>query len=318
MSQIIIDGPPANESLIAPILAAREALSSQKTKQLSANHFGWCPYDDIVLMGPMGLEKHVAYDHNGEFATVLKRSQLLVFQNVDIRKLSDRDNNIPNGPPPQMIDVVKYAATCAGEIQDGYGEWGFMLLMSLVGMEPSEAFGIFKVIQPAAFKLSTLEDELIYEAPKRIEAAREANPNFRDADAELTRREMLLGARRAIIKAENLVGELNKDMAAFVGTKQGKSMAFPGDLHALDQLDLQPPARIQPRADADLGDIRELLVRMAQRDLGTATEGALPLNAQEAQLGQALAAIARMEKRQKAQDMELAALRKVAKTAKAN
>lgn len=317
----IIDGPPGtNDELIAPVLAAKEALSSLRTRQLSAMHYGWCPYDDIQLMGPTGLEKRVGYNERGEFATVLKRGQLLIFQNVDIRQLSATDNNIPNGPPPQLVDVVKYAATCAGEIQDAYGDWGFMLLMELVGMEPMEAFEIFKTIQPAVYKLATLEDELIYDAPQRIleafgDGGRGGKRTIEFAGiAERTRAEMLIGARRAITKAENLIGELNKDMAAFVGTKQGKSMAFPGDLHALDQLDMQAPARITPRSDAGLDDIKSLLMRMAERDLQRGERDAPQLSAQDeaqgAQLLTALAALEKMEARQAQMEKEMKLLKR--------
>lgn len=335
--QLVIDGPPnrSNEELVAPELTAKEALSSKKIAQLSATHYGWCAYDNIDLMGPTGLERRVIYDANGDFGTMLRRGQLVVFQNVDIRMLDERDNNIPNGRPPQLVDVVKYAATCAGEIQDAYSDWGAVIFMQLIGMTPSAAFDIFKTIQPKPFKLAYLEDELIYEAPKRI--LKDIKSEARQIIAETTRKEMLIGARLSIMKAELKVDLLQTDIAAFPGTKVGKSRGDRGDLHAFDQLELEPPAPISRQGAArggDLNDIRELLARMAERDLARGTTSAkedLQLSealdtAQMAQLKQALEASATMQKKQEAMERkqkelenELRELRKQAnKAAKAN
>lgn len=311
MPSIIHDVPQNSNSnvLIAPILAQEQSRNEKRIAQLSATHYGWCPYDDIELMGPLGLERRVAYDEHGNFVTRLLRSQLHVYTNVEIRQLSEKDNNIPNGPPPAIEEIVKYAGTCIGEIEDGYGEWGYMRFAPLTGLPVDQAFRVVQVIQPVLYDLATLPRELAEEAPKRIAAATAADEKFPAEIAEEVRRIMQVGARRGVIYAQTIVEELRKDIAAFVGTKQGRSSASPGDKHAFEQLREPIPSTVGVQAKSD-DEVRSLLVRLAEKELA----GEQP-NAQEAQLAQALEAMKRQEERQAALEEEVRQLREQQKEA---
>lgn len=305
MPSIIHDMPTGENSnvLIAPVLAQEQSKNAKRIQQLSAMHYGWCPYDDIELMGPLGLERHIAYDEKGDFVTRLLRSQLHVYANVEISQISQRDNNIPNGPPPAMEEVVKYAGTCVSEIEDAYGAWGYVMLSPLTGLPVDKAFRIVQVVQPVAYDLVTLIRELREEAPHRIADALAADKEFPAADAEEVRKLMTVGAYRAGVHASSIVEELRKDVAAFVGTKQGRSSASPGDKHAFAQLQEPLPSTVAVQAKSD-DEMRQLLIRLAEKDLAGETP-----NAQETQLAQALEAIKRQEARQAEMEEELKQLR---------
>lgn len=302
--QIIDSQPPNPNVLIPPELAQKETLSAKKIALLSATHYGWVPYDYIELMGPMGLERRVAYKANGEFATRLLRSQLLVFTNVEIRELSQKDNNIPNGPKPVLEDVQKYAGTCASELEDAYGEWGFMMLSPLTGLTVPDAFRIFAVVQPLAFDLADLEDELGEKAITRIAEALAADETFPDATAEEARRIMVIGARRAVTYASNVVEALKTEMADRQGGGHGRSYASPGDAHAFRQLHQPVPSRLALAKPPQDEDIRALIKALAEKQL----RGEEP-NAQEAQFAMALELMKKSEERQNKLEEELQQMR---------
>ncbi len=233
-----------------PPLSYAEAckrLSPRRLKELAQTHYGWCPFDDIRLMGPGGLEKRVVRDTNGTFATVLPRGELIVFQNVKFFAFSEGDDDYFETKPRTMTEHLKYAATCAGEIQDAYGDWGFVLLKSLTGMEPSDAAAMFHTIQPTTFPLSTLKDELIYEAPQRMRVSNFASNPLSKTIAEDTLFEMLGGARRAFARAEKLIIEFDD----LVGQQRispfatGQGERWHGFAHAFEQLGLDLPAVLQ-------------------------------------------------------------------------
>lgn len=301
----IQDTLPTNTNvLIPPALAQKETLSAKKIAQLSATHYGWVPYDDIELMGPLGLERRVVLQANGDFATRLSRSQLLIFQNVAIRQLHENDNNIPNGPKPFFEEVPKYAGTCASEIEDAYGEWGFMTLWPLIGMTPQEAFRIFSVVQPLAFDLADLEVELGDKAITRIADALAKDETFPDATAEELRRIMVIGARRGVIYASNIVDTLRTEMADRQGGGHGRSYASPGDAHAFRQLHQPVPSRLALANPPGDNDIRALLKALAEKQL----RGEEP-NAQEAQFALALELMKKSEERQNRLEEELRGMR---------
>jgi hypothetical protein len=298
--QQLIDGPPSTRPpLINPILPDDLTTAAKKIAHLSQTHYGWCPYDDIELMGPMGLERRVAYDAKGNFVTRLLRSQLHVYTNVEIKQLSEKDNNIPNGPKPLMEDVEKYAGTCCSEIEDAYGEWGYMRLAPLTGMPLSDTFAIFSVIQPFAFDLVELADELTHEAPKRIAAAAERDRTFNVAAAEETQELMIIGANRAIVLANRNINDLRKDMVAFVATKQGRSYPSPGDEHLFRQLRQPLPTRAESKANDD-DTLKAILLKLIERDNA---------QAQDPVLTAALETIRRQDERQQAIEQELRELR---------
>ncbi len=292
------------DPLIPPVGVVKETLSQKKIAQLSAPHYGWCPYNDIELMGPLGLERHVAYNEKGEFATRLLRGQLLPFINVEIRQLSQKDNNIPNGPKPVLEDIVKYAGTCASELEDSYGDWGFMILTPLTGLSVEEAFSIFSVVQPAVYDLAALEDQLTIEAPQRIAEASAADPTFRDSDAEILRRMMVIGAQRAATHAGYVVETLRQDMADRQGGGHGRSYASPGDVHAFRQLRQPVPSRLSVAKTQTDDDIRALIKALAEKQLS----GDVP-NAQEAQFAMALELMKKSEERQARLEEEIRQMR---------
>lgn len=284
---------PTADTVQRPPVPVRQSLSQKQIQQLSASHYGWCPYNDIELMGPTGLERKVAYDESGNLVTRLKRSELLLFENIETRELSAKDNAIPNGPPPLLEDVVKYAATCVSELHDAtYGEWGFTILFPLTGLSPEAAFSIFSVIQPRRYDLATLDNELRVEAKKRIAEAKAQDENFADDWAEQTRQLMLIGAGRAIALANSTVHKLRTDMATFIGTKQGKSYADPADEHAFAQLHQSVPSPIAAREQSN-DDLQNIVKLLAMKQL----QGDTP-TAQESELGKALAAIEAMRLQQ--------------------
>lgn len=302
MSQVLTQAAPSRAPLVNPALPSTQTVSAKKIELLSKTHYGWCPYGDIELMGPMGLERYVAYDANGNFATRLLRAQLLVFTNVEIKQLSDKDNNIPNGPPPLLEDVVKYAGTCIGELEDAYGGWGFMRLAPLTGLPPADAFRIMSTVQPYAFDMAELRDELGIEAIKRIAKAKAEDEKFADDWADQTRQLMQIGAQRAIVLAETNIGELRKDMVAYVATKVGRSYPSPGDIHLFHQLHEPLPSKVEHKA-ADDDVLRQLLTRVVERDLNA------PPSQTDALLQQAMETIRKQDERQSAIEEELRLMR---------
>jgi hypothetical protein len=300
----IIEIPTADNAVRAPLMPVRQTLTQQQIALLSASHYGWCPYDNIELMGPTGLERKVAYDEKGDFVTVLPRSELLLFENIETRELSAKDNNIPNGPPPLLEEVTKYAAACVQEVHDAtYGEWGFVVLHPLTGLKPEKAFLIFSVIQPLRYDLAALDREIRFEAKKRIAQALAEDKEFPAEIAEQTRRVMLVGTTRAIAHARTLVHTLRTDMATFQGTKQGKSFAYPGDEHAFAQLHEPVPSPLAAKVQTD-EDLQTLVKLLAAKEL----RGGEP-TPQEGALAQALASIEAMRLQQEAMASELAAMR---------
>lgn len=293
MSNLMIDGPPPVQP---PVHALVGSLTAKQTEQMSAKHYGWCAYGNIELMGPNGLERHVAYAADGSFATSLERGQLLMFENVEVKEVDPKDNNIPNGPAAHLIAVQKYAIACIGEIADAYGEWGFVIL-PLTGTPAREAFRIFSVVQPHLYDLADLEEELINGAKKRIAAAVAEEEDFAVAKAEEVRRIMLIGARRAILFAQNIVNDLKKEQATFLGTKQGKSSATPGDEHAFRQLHEPVPSLLSTKAQGP-DVMQQLLQLLAEKELRGQER-----SPQEEALAAALEAIKRQEERH-AQQME--------------
>jgi hypothetical protein len=295
---------PTADNAQPPRLPVRATLTQKQIQQLSASHYGWCPYADIELMGPNGLERKVAYDEKGDLVTRLNRSDLLLFENIETKELSVKDNNIPNGPPPLLEDVVKYAASCIQELHDAtYGEWGFTILTPLTGLTAEAAWRIFQVIQPKRYDLATLDNEIRVEAKKRIAQAVAEDKDFSESVAEETRILMLNGANRAIRHARKVVNDLRTDMATFIGTKQGKSYADPADEHAFTQLHQPIPSPIAAREQSN-DELQTLIKLLAAKAL----QGDQP-NAQESQLASALAAIESMRESQEALTAEVERLR---------
>lgn len=251
----------------AKIDASEESAQSNQRASvygnLSAIRYGWCPFKDIDLRGPLGLDTQVGH-------VLMERGALIAFTNVEYQEIDPLDVNTPNGAAPRMMAHEKFARACAEEIEASYSGWGFMLLHPLTGLSLEAAFEIFRVVQPFAYLLTDdkggLDAQLQVDALERIAGAGFDSDTEQRASGVLQL--MQIGARRAYEKAEGLKDELKKEMAAYVGSKQGKYAPDSLDLHAFALTQEAPPSKIQTLpANSTDPDIKSLLAALTTKML---------------------------------------------------
>lgn len=253
----------------------------------SYTRYAWCPLKDIKMTGPMGLQYR-----NGHM--MIKRGQLVPFVNVDMFKPKvPPPKHFPGAPPTILEYYPKYADESAYELQQTYSPWGYTVLEPLTGIVEADAFAVFQVIQPIAFRLENLEFQLKGEATKRIngdsmvdisgiqlnvhlpERLRREDGTRVDGReiAKTLQQVMLRGYEQAKRFAMESHSSLLQDMASFTGTKKGKSAPDDFDVEMAEQLGFEVPALIytgQENKEADeinariLQTLTDLVARGAQ------------------------------------------------------
>lgn len=139
-----------------------ETVSDQETR------YGYVAYHDIAL----GSD-HKVQPSDSPYHKVLPCRELIPFTNIKVGEINiekyGEGGTFSKANVAPITVRTKSAAECAREMEQSYQEWAFVVLKPLNGFTAEQAFRIFQVIQPFAYKLGDIEDNLA-DAPNRIEA----------------------------------------------------------------------------------------------------------------------------------------------------
>lgn len=228
-----------------------------KTASDTAIHYGYCAYKDIGLTGSTGQEYRVQPADSPYYQNLPAR-ELLPFTNIEVTEV-DETAAAAAGYNRTVLPVIrrqKTANECISEIQTAYEAWGFTVLRPLTGFTADDAFEIFRTIQPFAFRLKDLTDELDL-AVNRInetepfEVTYEGQTVFlqplredlRDA-AEATRQEMAHAVKTAVELGDEILQNTLQSITNFHAGGAGKRTADPHDRFIFNEFGKEIPRLI--------------------------------------------------------------------------
>jgi len=276
------------EAIVAEPAIDRDT-SSQRPME---TRYGWCPFDRINLIGPDGTPTYVVQPYqieslNGNIVNPrfreLRKNDLIPFPTF---------NTVTNAPSPDLTDSNGRAVLIPGvrtiaaveaatTILRAYSRWGFVILNSLQGIDQPDAWRIFKVVQPLDYLLFELETELTFGAEERIDATGpirfgddySVEPLRSDSERETARKlagEMADGAGVAFTLATTILDDTEASMTQRFAGGQGKTGPDPLDIRLCLELNRKLPKLIGAEKDSGLGEIKEQIAFLTQREMSRA------------------------------------------------
>lgn len=242
-------------------------------------HYGYVAFQDINLQGSVGLEYKVQPDTSPYYQKLPCR-ELIPFTNISVAEINEeivrsKDYRRPNQPPIKWVN--KTAGECVREMVGAYENWVFVELTDLNGLDyDSEAFPVFQTIQPFAYSLKSLLDELEWGATERIaqDAPYEVTyggetillnplpPHLKDI-ALKTRDKMILSARKATEMGDEIVAKTTQQMTQFFATGNGKRMSDPLDRIIFEEFEKDIPRLMDQNAANPTQATEGILTRLA-------------------------------------------------------
>lgn len=235
----------------------------------TAIHYGYTAYKDINLAGPYGIEHHVQ-PQGSPYYSVIPCRQLLPFTNVTHGVIDDlaaaTTSFVRNAVP--VVQQQKTARECVEEMEAAYEQWGFVGLHPLTGFSEEEAFHVFQTIQPFAYRLKDLRDEVEFGADERIN---ETQPYMVKYDmesftlaplsAELkevaheVKALMLRSIDVAMALGEDLRDKTTQAMTQYFATGTGKRRPDPHDVYVFSEFEQELPKLVENKKTDDAGGL---------------------------------------------------------------
>jgi hypothetical protein len=214
----------------------------------TATRYGWNPFRPINLAGPDGTMTYVVqperitageFDIPNPYHRELPTRQLIPFVTFSYTKMIPTAANDPNSGRallrPEREVVTALDAITA--ILYGYSAHGFTILNSLEGVEDQDlANRVFQVVQPLAYPLGRMVEELETNVDARIESREplifaefpdySVEPLRSEAERDLARvlaSELAAGANQAVIRANDILDETEASMTQKFSGGMGKS-----------------------------------------------------------------------------------------------
>lgn len=242
----------------------------------TAVHYGYVAFHDISLQGPTGIEYRVQPDYSPYFTKIPAR-ELIPFTNINVyeidssRAASHQDNRHRQKYTPPVAGRQKTARECVEEMVNCYMQWGFVELTPLRGLTEDVAFHIFQVIQPFAYSLRDIENEISFGAVERIAetdiftvtyngetATIEPLPDHLKAIAEEVRAIMASSASVAVDKATTIFENTELSMTKAFAGGEGKRGADPLDKYLAGELGKELPKLVTTNSSAQNQPVNQI------------------------------------------------------------
>jgi len=225
--------------------------------------YGWNPFKDINLINSDGTSAPACQPPEiagpdgrpipNPFFRTLPKGQLLPFITFEIIEQSPSPDIRMSDGRPALIPIARTQPALHSVVMISaiYGRSGFTILQALQGLPQSQAFRIFKVVQPLDFPISQIVSELEF-ADERIDATEdivyrfEGQPdeiipclldNEERAIARKLKDQMLVGAETAY---ELATEELSATETSMINRSQGgkgKTKPDPHDVYLCSELE---------------------------------------------------------------------------------
>jgi hypothetical protein len=172
-----------------------------RTVSDNARHYGYVAYQDIRLS-----REQIVQPDNSPYYHVIPCRELIPFTNIEVGEMDEKKYAAKINPP--VTKRPKSALECAREMENAYADWNFTVLRPLTGFTEDDAFRIFQVVQPFAYKL---KDAQIYvgAAEERIERDESYTVSYEGETVELhpltdEEREVAREVQRLVLASINL------------------------------------------------------------------------------------------------------------------
>jgi hypothetical protein len=278
--------------------------------------YGWCPFKEINLVGPMGninlyVQPHEIAGPDGRavpnpYHRVIPKGQLIPFPTFTIIEQSPSPDR-RDGMGRPLLDTIASTRTAfdaAKLVLMFYSRWGFTVFRCMQGIEDqATAFRIFTVVQPLDYPLSQLQSELEVGAIERIAATSNLVYDLGNGEpyiveclksdeerriATLLAEEMSAGADVAVTLANETLDGTETSMVGRFSGGNGKTGPDPLDRYLSEEMERELPKLIGKEKSANLENKIDYLVskeqsREAQEEIARLKQELADLKAAQAE-----------------------------------
>ena len=217
----------------------------------TAIHYGYVVYKEIALNDSTGKLYYVQ-PSDSPFYNVLPCRQLIPFTNISYGEIDEQAAHatLPGAGKLPVRRKQKTALECAVEMEQAYEAWSFVILRSATGVKYDDVFQIFQTIQPFAYKLKHILEELEFPAIERIDRnedyevsyggetiALQPLPTHLKPLAEKIRAQMVLSAEIGVELGTKIKDNTTQKMNSFFASGRGKDVADPLDKYIFNEFE---------------------------------------------------------------------------------